>query len=113
MTPPLDTDAASDLDAAQSRLAELTRLQRLYGPELEDVIGWAETQRPRLDELQGDSGRLEELEGELADVAIDRDGVMTSDATEAVTAFADRALEPIEAEITEGVDSEVLANFFH
>lgn len=64
-TADLDTDAASDLDAAQSRLAELTRLQRLYGPELEDVIGWAETQRPRLDELQGDSGRLEELEGEL------------------------------------------------
>lgn len=61
----LDGDATGDLDAAQSRLAELTRLQRLYGPELADVIEWAETQRPRLDELQGDSGRLEELEEEL------------------------------------------------
>ncbi|NEK47571.1 DNA repair protein RecN, partial [Rhizobium leguminosarum] len=42
-TADLDADAASDLDAAQSRLAELTRLQRLYGPELADVIDWART----------------------------------------------------------------------
>ncbi|MEV4901479.1 DNA repair protein RecN [Citricoccus sp. NPDC055426] len=62
----LDDDAASDLDTAQSRLAELTRLMRLYGPELSDVIGWAEEHRPRLEELQGDSGRIEELTGEVA-----------------------------------------------
>ncbi len=61
----LDADAAGDLDAAQSRLAELTRLQRLYGPELTDVVAWAQTQRPRLEELQGDSGRIDELEAEL------------------------------------------------
>lgn len=57
----LDDDAASDLDAAQSRLAELTRLMRLYGPELADVLDWAQSQRERLDELQGDSGRIREL----------------------------------------------------
>jgi len=57
----LEADAEGDLDAAQSRLAELTRLQRLYGPELTDVIAWAERERPRLDELQGDTDRLEEL----------------------------------------------------
>lgn len=62
----LDDDAASDLDTAQSRLAELTRLMRLYGPELSDVIGWAEEHRPRLEELQGDSGRIEELTDEVA-----------------------------------------------
>jgi DNA repair protein RecN (Recombination protein N) len=57
----LDDDAASDLDAAQSRLAELTRLMRLYGPELGDVLDWARSHRARLDELQGDSGRIVEL----------------------------------------------------
>ncbi len=57
----LDDDAASDLDAAQSRLAELTRLMRLYGPELSDVLDWARSHRARLDELQGDSGRILEL----------------------------------------------------
>jgi DNA repair protein RecN (Recombination protein N) len=61
----LDDDAASDLDTAQSRLAELTRLMRLYGPELSDVIQWADSHRPRLDELQGDSGRIEELSAEV------------------------------------------------
>ncbi|GAA1677176.1 DNA repair protein RecN [Citricoccus zhacaiensis] len=61
----LDDDAASDLDSAQSRLAELTRLMRLYGPELSDVIRWAETHRPRLEALQGDSGRIEELTAEV------------------------------------------------
>ncbi|REE03419.1 DNA repair protein RecN [Citricoccus nitrophenolicus] len=62
----LDDDAASDLDSAQSRLAELTRLMRLYGPELTDVIRWAETHRPRLEALQGDTGRIEELTAEVA-----------------------------------------------
>lgn len=57
----LDDDAASALDAAQNRLAELNRLMRLYGPELDDVIAWANQHRPRLDELQGDTGRIEEL----------------------------------------------------
>ncbi|HEY4615390.1 MAG TPA: DNA repair protein RecN [Citricoccus sp.] len=57
----LDDDAASDLDAAQSRLAELNRLMRLYGPDLADVLEWARAHRARLDELQGDSGRIVEL----------------------------------------------------
>lgn len=57
----LDDDAGSDLDAAQSRLAELNRLMRLYGPELADVLEWARTHRVRLEELQGDSGRMVEL----------------------------------------------------
>lgn len=62
----LDEDSGADLDTAQSRLAELTRLMRLYGPELTDVIAWAEAHRPRLEELQGDSGRIEELTAEVA-----------------------------------------------
>lgn len=61
----LDDDAASDLDTAQSRLAELNRLMRLYGPELQDVLDWAEQHRPRLEELQADSSRIEELAVEV------------------------------------------------
>lgn len=61
----LDDDAASDLDTAQSRLAELNRLKRLYGPELQDVLDWAEQHRPRLEELQADSSRIEELAVEV------------------------------------------------
>ena len=57
----LEADAEGDLDAAQSRLAELIRLQRLYGPELTDVLAWAERERPRLDELRGDTDRVDEL----------------------------------------------------
>ncbi|MGO1184235.1 MAG: DNA repair protein RecN [Micrococcaceae bacterium] len=57
----LDDEGPTELDAAQSRLAELTRLMRLYGPEVSDVIAYAETHRPRLDELQGDTDRLDEL----------------------------------------------------
>ena len=52
------------LNQAQSRLAELNRLKKLYGPELADVIRWAEEQRPRLDELHGDTDRIEYLEQE-------------------------------------------------
>lgn len=92
----LDADAAGDLDAAQSRLAELTRLQRLYGPELTDVVAWAETQRPRLDELQGDTGRLEELDAELARL----DAVLRERAAE-LSALRAAAAEQLEAAVTE------------
>lgn len=57
----LDEEGPAELDAAQARLAELTRLMRLYGPEVSDVIAYAETHRPRLDELQNDTDRLDEL----------------------------------------------------
>ena len=95
-TADLDADAASDLDAAQSRLAELTRLQRLYGPELADVIDWARTQRPRLDELQGDSGRLEELEAE-----VDRLDAALRERAATLTALRTAAAERLETAVTE------------
>lgn len=57
----LDEDGPMALNQAQSRLAELNRLKKLYGPDLADVITWAEQQRPRLDELHGDTERIEYL----------------------------------------------------
>ncbi|PXA80448.1 DNA repair protein RecN [Auritidibacter sp. NML120779] len=60
----LDDEGPHALDQAQERRAELDRLKRLYGPELTDVLAWAQDHRSRLDELQGDTGRIEELETE-------------------------------------------------
>jgi DNA repair protein RecN (Recombination protein N) len=57
----LEEDGPLALNQAQSRLAELNRLMKLYGPELSDVQAWAEQQRPRLDELHGDTERIEYL----------------------------------------------------
>ncbi len=57
----LEEDGPLALNQAQSRLAELNRLMKLYGPELSDVQAWADQQRPRLDELHGDTERIEYL----------------------------------------------------
>jgi len=57
----LTEDGPYALNQAQSRLAELNRLKKLYGPELSDVVDWAEQQRPRVEELAGDTDRIEYL----------------------------------------------------
>lgn len=57
----LDEEGPIALNQAQSRLAELNRLKKLYGPDLADVVTWAEEQRPRLDELHGDTDRIAHL----------------------------------------------------
>ncbi|TLP71871.1 DNA repair protein RecN [Nesterenkonia sphaerica] len=70
------TDAASqlglyaaDLDEAgpervaevHARRAEIDKLLRLYGPEVTDVLAWAEDSRKRLATLHSDSERIDEL----------------------------------------------------
>lgn len=60
----VDDEGPAALNQAQSRLAELNRLKKLYGPDLADVVQWAEQQRPRLDELHGDTERIEYLQQE-------------------------------------------------
>ncbi|QCU79349.1 DNA repair protein RecN [Citricoccus sp. SGAir0253] len=92
----LDDDAAADLDTAQSRLAELTRLMRLYGPELTDVLDWAERHRARLDELQGDSGRIQELTAEVERL----ETAVLRGASE-LTALRTAAAEELSARVTE------------
>ena len=57
----LTEDGPYALNQAQSRLAELNRLKKLYGPDLADVLTWAQEQRPRLDVLHGDTDRIEYL----------------------------------------------------
>jgi len=54
------------LAAAQERQAVLGRLLRKYAPDVDGVLAWAEQAQARLDQLDGDTGRLDELEAERA-----------------------------------------------
>lgn len=64
----LNEEGPTALNRAQSRLAELNRLKKLYGPDLNDVVQWAEEQRPRLEELHGDTDRIEYLTEQEAEL---------------------------------------------
>ncbi|WP_022872894.1 DNA repair protein RecN [Nesterenkonia alba] len=57
----LDDTGPERLAHVHSRRAEIDRLTRLYGPEIDDVLHWAHTARQRLDTLHSDSERIEEL----------------------------------------------------
>lgn len=64
----LDSDASGELDVVQDRRASLTVLTRKFGPDLDDVIRYAQNAGPRLLELDGDSDRIEALTGQLDDL---------------------------------------------
>ncbi|MGO1549809.1 MAG: DNA repair protein RecN [Nesterenkonia sp.] len=57
----LDDSGPERLAEVHQRRAELDRLQRLYGPEVDDVLNWAEESRRRLATLVTDADRIEEL----------------------------------------------------
>ncbi|ROP77380.1 DNA replication and repair protein RecN [Frigoribacterium sp. PhB107] len=62
----LDADAAGDLEAVQTRRAELTSLMRKHGPGLDDVLRLLDAGSQRLVELDGDDDRLASLDDEVA-----------------------------------------------
>jgi DNA repair protein RecN (Recombination protein N) len=62
----LDADAAGDLEAVQTRRAELTALMRKHGPGLDDVLRLLDEGSRRLVELDGDDDRLASLDDEVA-----------------------------------------------
>lgn len=57
----LDDSGPERLAEVHQRRAQIDRLLRLYGPEVEDVLTWAEESRDRLHTLQSDEDRIEEL----------------------------------------------------
>lgn len=63
----LDESGPERLAQVQQRRAEIDRLLRLYGPDVEAVLEWAEQSRRRLAELQTDSDRIEQLTAELSE----------------------------------------------
>ena len=56
------------LEQVESRRAELSRLTRSFGPDLEAVAAWSRSASQRLLELEGGGERAEELERELVDL---------------------------------------------
>jgi DNA repair protein RecN (Recombination protein N) len=94
----LDSDAASELDEIQNRRASLAVLARKYGPELSDVIRYAEAAGPRLLELDNDSDRIEQLGAELE--ILDETSVsLASRLTEARVAAATELSARVTAEL--------------
>ncbi|MCH8561080.1 DNA repair protein RecN [Nesterenkonia sp. DZ6] len=61
----LDESGPERLAAVHQRRADLERLIRLYGPDIDAVLGWAQEARARLHNLQSDSDRIEELSAEI------------------------------------------------
>ncbi|MFJ3958439.1 DNA repair protein RecN [Arthrobacter sp. NPDC090010] len=62
----LETEGPEHLAALEERRAELAKLVRKYAPSIDEVLSWAEESRRRLDELQGDSERIEGLQTTVA-----------------------------------------------
>ena len=57
----LDESGPERLAQVHQRRAEIDRLQRVYGPEVADVLHWAELSRQRLSTLITDTDRISEL----------------------------------------------------
>lgn len=57
----LDETGPERLAQIHARRAEIDKLLRLYGPEITDVLAWAEQSRTRLSTLQSDADRIQEL----------------------------------------------------
>ncbi|WP_300345830.1 DNA repair protein RecN [Nesterenkonia sp.] len=64
----LDESGPERLAQVHQRRAELDRLMRLYGPEIDDVLAWADQARRRLSTLDSDAERIEELTASVSEL---------------------------------------------
>ncbi|KRF06081.1 DNA repair protein RecN [Arthrobacter sp. Soil782] len=62
----LDSEGPERLAEVEARRAELNILIRKYAPSISEVLDWAATSRDRLDEISGDSDRIEGLQQEAS-----------------------------------------------
>lgn len=94
----LDADGPQEFERLQQRKAALTSLVRKFGPELDDVIAFAETGATRLAELQGDDTRIEQLAKEVtqASAAVESHAQAL---TELRTAAASKLSSAVSAEL--------------
>ncbi|WP_458116905.1 DNA repair protein RecN [Arthrobacter sp. D2-10] len=60
----LDSEGPERLAEVEARRADLNVLIRKYAPSIDEVIAWADTSRARLDEISGDSDRIDGLQQE-------------------------------------------------
>ncbi|MGJ9404003.1 DNA repair protein RecN [Arthrobacter sp. KK5.5] len=89
----LDSEGPEQLGAIESRRADLNALIRKYAPSIDEVLEWAASSRTRLAELQDDTGRIEALTAEEADLQerLDSLGSLVSNLrTRAAGELADR-----------------------
>jgi len=87
----LDADGPQELERLQHRKAALTQLTRKFGPELTDVLSYAETGTARLTEIHGDDTRIDELAASVALLANETERhaqQLTELRSEAATALA-------------------------
>lgn len=63
----LDESGPERLAEVHQRRAELDRLTRLYGPDVDAVLAWAEESRARLAVLHSDADRIEELQARITE----------------------------------------------
>jgi DNA repair protein RecN (Recombination protein N) len=69
----LDSDGGRELEAVQERRAELSNLERKYGPTLDQVVDFLDSGSARLLDLDNDADRIEALR---ADVDTDRSSIL-------------------------------------
>lgn len=86
------------LAAVQDRRAALGRLQRKYGPTLDDVLQWAEASASRASQIDGDDERLGRLDAEHAE--------LTAEARQIAVALTD-ARSAAAVRLSEAVDQEI------
>ncbi|MET9418924.1 DNA repair protein RecN [Streptomyces klenkii] len=98
---------ASDLDAdplrlaaVEERRAALTQLTRKYGPDIAEVLAWAERGAARLGELDGDDERIEELTAERDALRAELGGLAQA-LSDARAEAAERFAEAVTAELAE------------
>lgn len=94
----LDPDAPHQLESTQQRINELAVLARRYGPDVDDVLAFADAGASRLLELDADSTRIEALEEAVgADERVARE--LAADLSAARTAAAARLAVAVTAEL--------------
>lgn len=91
----LDADGPQEVERLHQRKAALTQLMRKFGPELSDVLRYADTGSARLAELQGDDTRITELATSVALAANDTEALAVS-----LTALRSSAAKRLAAAVT-------------
>ncbi|MEV4927753.1 DNA repair protein RecN [Streptomyces roseoverticillatus] len=95
----LDADPLR-LAAVEERRAALTQLTRKYGPDIAEVLAWAERGAARLGELDGDDERIEELTAERDALRAELGGLAQA-VSDARAEAAERFAEAVTAELAE------------
>ena len=96
----IESEGPQELERLQQRKAELNALLRVFGPELSDVLNYAETGSARLAVLRSDDTRIEQLDAEVA-AAFQQVSAHATTLTELRTAAAEALSRAVSAELAD------------